>query len=270
MSKVPIALRRHIRNLADAVAKSAKSPLTNAPSHKVVWGVVASIQPGPPQSLTLNVSGSTSGTPGIRYLATYMPTVGDTVMCSKYGGDLVVIGGMNGTVSGVGNVSMKRLEFAYNTPNLDTGVTIYTPKAGEVVLNGWIQPGSTVWDGTNPTGDIGTFTFTDQGWLLESSGLTCDMTVAPNVYGTDTVRLSGATLLETALFAYIGSFNDALGIGPPNYLAGSGPGYYGSWFPMVMTATPIKVVVSQNGKSGGGSPGSTQGNATAYLLTALV
>src|ERR1700691_2926524 len=92
-------MRRHVRDLADALARASKTPITNAPVHQVLWGVVGSIQPGPPQSLTINVAGSSNGTAGIRYLSSYSPTVGDTVMMSKYGGDLVVLGGMNGVTN---------------------------------------------------------------------------------------------------------------------------------------------------------------------------
>ena len=96
MPNLPISLRRQVRNFADAVAKSSKTPITNAPTNKVVWGVVSSIQTGPPQSLTLTLAGSSTTVAGIRYLSSYSPTVGDTVVCSKYGTDLVVLGGMSG------------------------------------------------------------------------------------------------------------------------------------------------------------------------------
>ncbi len=54
---------------------------------------VQSVQTGPPHSLTVQVEGSSVNVPGVRYLASYSPTVGDTVWCALIDGrDLLVLG----------------------------------------------------------------------------------------------------------------------------------------------------------------------------------
>jgi hypothetical protein len=56
------------------------------------FGVVQSSTAGPPASVTVTLSGSSTSTAGIRYLASYTPTNGDTVLILRAGGDLVCIG----------------------------------------------------------------------------------------------------------------------------------------------------------------------------------
>jgi hypothetical protein len=53
------------------------------------WGVVQSLQSG---SLTLTLGGSTTPIAGVRYLASYTPTAGDTVVVDHVGSDIMVIG----------------------------------------------------------------------------------------------------------------------------------------------------------------------------------
>jgi len=122
--------------------------------------------------------------------------------------------------------------FSFNTPGLLTGVTIYTPAIDDVVLNGFIIP-SVYWNGTSPIGDIGTFVGNTKGWL----------------------KLTGAGVasMEDQGFENFGAIP-----------SGAGFGEYEQGF--VCTGNPMKVVVSQNGESGGADPGSTQGEAGVYLL----
>ena len=96
---LPITTRRYIRKLSDAIIKKSRTPITNAPKLDFPWGVVASVEAGPPQSLTLYLSGAPTTIAGVRYLASYSPTVGDTVSCRKVGTDLIVEGGMSGARS---------------------------------------------------------------------------------------------------------------------------------------------------------------------------
>lgn len=98
---LPISTRRYIRKLSDAIIKKSKTPITNAPKTDFPWGVVESIQAGPPQTLTLYLSGAPTTIAGVRYLASYAPTEGDTVLCRHYGTDLIVLGGTAGAVLGL-------------------------------------------------------------------------------------------------------------------------------------------------------------------------
>ena len=81
-----------IRKLADAIVQASNQPIPGAPQSRMTWGVVYSTQDGPPPTLTLLISGSSTPSPGISYLTTYAPKVGDTVYATWYGPDLVVIG----------------------------------------------------------------------------------------------------------------------------------------------------------------------------------
>jgi hypothetical protein len=78
--------------------KQSKTPITNAPSFSEIWGVVESISAGPPKTLGVKLQGSPTASVGLTFLGSYQPTVGDYVLCLKYGNDLKVIG----TTSGVG------------------------------------------------------------------------------------------------------------------------------------------------------------------------
>jgi hypothetical protein len=97
---VPVSTLKYIRNFADAIIKASKAPITNAPKHEIVWAMVDSVQVGPPKTLTIFLSGSSTSTAGVSYASSYVPEVGDYVMCSKFGTDLVVMFGMGGAVSG--------------------------------------------------------------------------------------------------------------------------------------------------------------------------
>lgn len=55
------------------------------------WGKVAAVHTNP-ASVDLNLDGSATVTPTIRYLASYTPTVGDVVLVGRYGTDRVALG----------------------------------------------------------------------------------------------------------------------------------------------------------------------------------
>lgn len=46
---------------------------------EMLWAVVEDIDAGPPATVTITVGGSTTEIPGVRYAASYAPTVGDVV-----------------------------------------------------------------------------------------------------------------------------------------------------------------------------------------------
>lgn len=55
------------------------------------WGVVDAVHTSP-NTVDLHLDGSTTVTPGIRYVKSYTPTVGDTVLVGRYGSDRFVLG----------------------------------------------------------------------------------------------------------------------------------------------------------------------------------
>lgn len=79
-----------IRALASEIAKQTMLDFDPATLRK---GTVASIEStGTPPTVTVTLSGSTTTIPGVRYLDSYAPVVGDTVVFLKQTSDVLIIG----------------------------------------------------------------------------------------------------------------------------------------------------------------------------------
>lgn len=154
-------------------------------------------------------------------------------------------GGGGGGGSTPGAAIVRKFPFAFNTPGLAAGATLYTPTAGDILLNGWIEV-DTAWNGTTPKADIGTFVGTVFGWLTFNS--TVDMTKADSERRGTGVLVGSDFSNASIVAATGGNERDA-----PSKLLGT---------------EPIKVVVSTTGASNGADPGATQGAAVLYLVTA--
>lgn len=75
-----------LRELADLLLpKPGKGPVWRQ------WAVVTATAASP-NSLTIRLSGGTATVAGVRYLASYTPTVNDVVLVDQDGTDLVVLG----------------------------------------------------------------------------------------------------------------------------------------------------------------------------------
>lgn len=155
---------------------------------------------------------------------------------------------------------IERCPFAYDTPGLRTGVPIFTPEEGDLLLDVWIEV-VTAWNGTNPFADIGSFTFAAGGWFSsmgsgidlshadsenELDGLMRDQSTAGNGISSD---LSLATVAAIAINNHWGTAVRTL---PATFVA----------------ADPIKLVVSQDASATGADPGATQGSGFVYLMVA--
>lgn len=55
------------------------------------FGVVTALTTSPSR-ISLKVSGATTAITGVRYLASYTPTVADIVVCLFYDNDIIVLG----------------------------------------------------------------------------------------------------------------------------------------------------------------------------------
>ena len=181
---------------------------------------------------------------------------------------------------GAGAPTVRKFPFAHNTPGILTGAALYTPTVNDVLLDAWIEI-DTAWDGTTPQGDYGTFSPGPAGLInaaLNSITSAMDMTEAdaPSSGGSASL-LGGSGLTDLAQLATI--FN--LGISgylqatgavapfPVGYATSRSAGLGGRLVPVKFTTTdPIKVCVSQDGTTTGADPGSTQGAAILYLVTA--
>jgi hypothetical protein len=105
MGELTPSLDRQVTAASREIIRQGKVPIANAPSNDIVWGIVDSIQTGPPKTLTLYIQGdTTNAVAGVEFLGSYTPTVGDQVMCSKYGRDLVVLGSSSPGSSSSGTV----------------------------------------------------------------------------------------------------------------------------------------------------------------------
>lgn len=144
--------------------------------------------------------------------------------------------------SQVGVPIVRKFPFAFNTPGILTGATIYTPTIGDVVIDAWFSIVLN-WDGTNPYGDFGSFL---------GGGI--------GIFGADNAPIN------------MTQADDSTGYGTgwlPSHHINSLPGAGSQGSPgTITTIDPIKVCVSQNGQPGGADPGSTQGTAVLYLVTA--
>lgn len=157
---------------------------------------------------------------------------------------------IRGTLAG-GNVALRAFGFDYTTPHLSTGARLFVPAVGDFILNMWMsifEP----WDGTTPQGDI---------------------LVAGPAYGLLTHGESGLPGIDMTVSDtdFVSSWESSVPNAPPGFSVGLGfpvgavPNF---WPARITTPEPISVVVSQDGTPTGGDPGSTQGAASLFLLTA--
>jgi hypothetical protein len=145
--------------------------------------------------------------------------------------------------------------FAFDTPGLTDGVIFYTPTVDDVLLNVWFEI-DTVFDGTTPQADVGTFVGTNSGlWAA---------TISRGFSLTDI----GTQDAGTGLYLACG-FHNITGAGGIAELYALGGDAGENVVPGRFTATnPLKLVVSQNGQKGGAAVGGTMGAARLYIVTA--
>jgi len=172
-----------------------------------------------------------------------------------------------------GAAIVRKFPFAFNTPNILTGHAVYTPTIGDVFLDAWFEI-DTAWDGTTPQGDLSQFLGGKNAGIYSGAGggTPIDMTVA-NADATAGLGLAILIANQTLHLATVDDLNNgrldyavsgaSVGWAPLGVTNGS------SYLPAKFTAAaPIKVVVSQDGTNTGADPGSTQGAAVLYLVTA--
>lgn len=162
---------------------------------------------------------------------------------------------------GAGAATIRKFPFAHDTAGLLTGAAVYTPTVGDILLDGWIEI-DTAWDGTTPLCDFAAFIGGD------TIGLFGDITGPVDM---STVDISDGSQMPHGLLTGHGR---STGQSPSSLLiamiAAIAPaGAVTRVLPAKFTsASPIKVVVSQDGTTIGADPGSTVGAAVLYLVTA--
>jgi hypothetical protein len=95
--------------------------------------VVEAINTGPPPSLQLTLGGTSVGP--VRYLASYVPTVGDAVWCRQNGTDLLVLGALagGGAIAGSPTVRVATTIVTSDSGNVTTTETAVISVTGPVV-----------------------------------------------------------------------------------------------------------------------------------------
>ncbi len=138
--------------------------------------------------------------------------------------------------------------FANTTASINSGVTVYTPTANDILLDAWFEI-TTAFNGTTPKADIGSFSGTTSG-LFDAAGTAVTLATA------DTTATGGAgiSINQTALTFSL--------------LAQDGTSTKRSARSRFTAATPIKLVVSQSGLAGGTAIGGSTGAGKLYIVTA--
>lgn len=180
-------------------------------------------------------------------------------------------GAQGGGGGGSGSPVVRKFAFAFNTANILTGASLYTPTIGDVLLDAWVLI-DTAWNGTTPRGDVGLFLPDADGFFhVLDPTMVILMDDPGDTVSNGLFQSAGATTISAAMTVvnmaqYMLEVN---GAGPGFKLASDPAGIGPSIWPgRFATTDPIKVVVSQDGTPTGADPGSTQGSATLYLITA--
>ncbi len=185
-----------------------------------------------------------------------------------------LVGGGGGTPAGVSVV--RHFPFTYNSPSILTGFAVYTPTVGDILLDGWLEI-DTAWDGTTPTFDFGSFDGQSTGIISNSDNQSQPLlTVADaDTNGIHLLQTYGSGAVGGPLFSdYTNILHNAQSALIASLVNGNisqrdSVPKLGRFFPAKFTsALPLKVVVSQDGSSGGADPGSSHGAAILYLVTA--
>lgn len=172
-----------------------------------------------------------------------------------------------------GAAIVRKFPFAFNTPGLLTGLSLYVPTIHDVLLDIWLEV-TTAWDGTTPLGDVGTLHLGAGVWAT-LFGQPIDMEQADGLGIGFNNLIQGKTMsdFQIANDSLIGTSSSggfyAVAGAAVNVAANPiNSGGYRALPGKFTTTGPIKVCVSQDGTTSGADPGSTVGAAVLYLVTA--
>jgi hypothetical protein len=178
------------------------------------------------------------------------PAVSGTVITSAaYNANLTAIqnaingGALTGSVVVRGPYS-----FAYNTASINSGVTVYTPTSDDILIDVWIEV-TTAFNGTTPKADVGSFSGTTSGLF--------DINANAVPLGTADSTTAGGAGISVNTTAGVMTLSSQDG-GSTKRMAAS----------RFTSTTPLKLVVSQTGLSGGTAVGGSAGAGKLYIVTA--
>jgi hypothetical protein len=136
--------------------------------------------------------------------------------------------------------------FAFDTPNIENGVEVYTPAIGDVLLDVSVVT-DVGFDGTTPMADVGTFIGQNYGYFGYANQAINSINVADQVFEGVQHGPIGTSLVVAQI---------------------SGGGTIRFVSSPITTADPIMLVVSQDGTKGGDPVGGTAGSGRVYIVTA--
>ncbi len=186
-----------------------------------------------------------------------------------------VITGAGGSGGGAtpGAAITHRIPFAFNTAGLAAGKALYTPTIGDFMLDLWVEI-DTVWDGTTPQLDVGTFDNLTTGvfnyWTGKPLPLDAQADTGPTYFSCVAQAGVLSSLRDLVSITMPTAFNDGIyTVAVTNVNLITNPPAAGNRFlPVKFTsATPVKVAVSQDGTAGGTAPGAAQGAGALCLVT---
>lgn len=157
------------------------------------------------------------------------------------------------TANAGGSVQLLSFPFAFDTPNLTAGAILYTPNTGDILYNAWIEV-TTPWNGDTPQADIGlwnTLPDTPSGFVNGLISSSESQSLIDMTHG-DGDPASNGMLMN---FGQWGSLD-----------ANVASAHLRSLPAKFLTDTPVSVVVSQSGTSGGLDVGASQGAAILHLI----
>jgi len=142
----------------------------------------------------------------------------------------------------------------FQTPNLNNGVTIYVPNIGDLILDSWV----------NVTTLFNTLALLDWGTFSGAGG------VLNNTPGASPKQMNVSSLTGVNSNAGLShdTNSDSSTLGAAAITDGVQSVQGNQWLVTCTAASPILLVVSQNGLKGGPAIASTAGSADFYLHVA--
>lgn len=174
----------------------------------------------------------------------------------------------SGGGGGANSPIVRAFPFAFNTPGILTGAALYTPTVGDILLDAWIEI-DTAWNGTTPFGDVSLLPGHGGSGAFGTIAGPVPMNLA-DISLNQPLGLTGQVASDLVQVAAMGNVQSGLIVSGSSLAFASnalnnGFRYIPSKF---VNSDPVVVWVSQDGTNTGADPGSTQGSAILYLVTA--
>ncbi len=161
-------------------------------------------------------------------------------------------GGSNGGSTPGAGIVRGPFSFAFDTPNIENGVVVYTPAVDEILMDAWVAV-DTAFNGTTPRADIGTFIGTGNNGIVRQEGTVAWLLTDADTefYGTGYMTAAQTGGHQSTPLSYFNT-DGSNRVVPGRFVA----------------TNPILLVVSQTGQMGGAAIGGSAGAGRIYIVTA--